>query len=117
MRKLYYLLEKLATVSQQLSYGHYIELLSYDDIYKIRYYIKIAEFNNLSIRQLRDRIKSNECERLDEMRRNQLINEEKQSVMDFVKNPIIIKNKSNYEEISKKVLLKLILEDIVSFMK
>lgn len=37
--------------------------------------------------------------------------------MDFVKNPIIIKNKSNYEEISKKVLLKLILEDIVSFMK
>ena len=66
MRKFYHLLEKLATVSQQLSYGHYIELLPYEDINKIQYYIKSVELNNLSIRQLRERIKSNEYERLTE---------------------------------------------------
>ena len=66
MRKFYHLLEKLATVSQQLSYGHYIELFPYDDINKIQYYIKSVELNNLSIRQLRERIKSNEYERLTE---------------------------------------------------
>ena len=117
MRKLYHLLEKLATVSQQLSYGHYIELLPYNDINKIQYYIKIVEKENLSIRKLRQRIRSNEYERLDEKTRNKLINKERQSVIDFVKNPIIIKNKNNYENISEKVLEKLVLEDIESFMK
>lgn len=43
MKKLFILLEKLATVSQQLTYGHYIELLPYDDINKVKYYIKISE--------------------------------------------------------------------------
>ena len=44
-------------------------------------------------------------------------------VMEFLKiiddrlNPIIIKNSNNYEIISEKVLQKLILEDIESFMK
>ena len=35
---------------------------------------------------------------------------------DFVKNPILIKNNFNYKEISEKVLKKLILENIESFM-
>ena len=70
MRKFYNLAEKLATVSQQLSYGHYIELLPYDDINKIKYYIRIIENQNLSIRQLREKIKSNEYERLDGKRVN-----------------------------------------------
>ena len=42
MRKLFILLEKLATVSQQLTYGHYVELLPYEDINKVKYYIKIV---------------------------------------------------------------------------
>ena len=63
MKKLFILLEKLAIVSQQLTYGHYVKLLPYEDINKVKYYIKIIEEQNLSIRQLRDRIKSNEYER------------------------------------------------------
>ena len=39
MRKFYIFIQKVATVSQYLSYGHYIELLPYDDINKVRYYI------------------------------------------------------------------------------
>ena len=35
---------------------------------------------------------------------------------DFVKNPILIKNNFNYKDISEKVLKKLILENIESFM-
>jgi len=38
-------------------------------------------------------------------------------VTDFVKNPIVIKNSNNYEIMSEKILKKLILEDIESFMR
>ena len=117
MRKFYNLAEKLATVSQQLSYGHYIELLPYDDLNKIKYYIRIIENQNLSIRQLRERIKSNEYERLDEETKNKLVNNEIENVTDFVKNPILIKNNTNYENVSEKILQKLILEDMSSFLK
>ena len=117
MRKLFILLEKLATVSQQLSYGHYVELLPYNDINKVKYYIKIIEEQNLSIRQLRTRIKSNEYERLDVETKNKLITKEEHNVTDFVKNPIVIRNSNNYEIISENVLQKLILEDIELFMK
>lgn len=63
---------KLPTLSALLSYSHYVELLPYDDINKIRYYIKIVEERKLSIRQLRERIKSKEYERLPDMNRMNL---------------------------------------------
>ena len=109
MKKFYVIIEKLATVSQQLTYGHYVELLPIDDINKINYYIKISEEENLSIRELRERIKSNEYERLDIETRNKLINKKESNVTDFVKNLILIKNNNNYTEISEKILQKLIL--------
>ena len=117
MKKFYNLIEKLATVSQHLSYGHYVELLPYDDIDKINYYIKITEEENLSIRELREKIKNNEYERLDEETKKKLKIKEELKVSDLVKNPIQIKNTSGYNEISEKVLQKLILEDISSFLK
>ena len=117
MKKFYNLIEKLATVSQHLSYGHYVELLPYDDIDKINYYIKITEEENLSIRELREKIKNNEYERLDEETKKKLKIKEELKVSDLVKNPIQIKNTSGYNEISEKVLQKLILEDIESFLK
>ena len=117
MKKLFILLEKLATVSQQLSYGHYVELLPYEDINKVKYYIKILEKENLSIRQLRKRIKNNEYERLPQETKTKLINKEKFNVEDLVKNPIMIKNNGNYEGVTEKILQKLILEDISYFLK
>ena len=117
MLRFYQLKEKMQTLSAQLSWSHYCELLSFENIDKINYYIELARSSNLSVRQLRQRIRSNEYERLDEKTRNKLINKDRQSVIDFVKNPIIIKNKNNYENISERVLQMLILEDIESFMK
>ena len=117
MKKFYNLIEKLATVSQHLSYGHYVELLPYSDIDKINYYIKIIEEQNLSVRELRERIKNNEYERLDEETKKKLKTKEELKVPDLVKNPIQIRNTRGYNEISEKILQKLILEDIPSFLK
>ena len=64
-------------------------------------------------------IKNREYQRLDDKTKLELINKEETTVSDFIKNPIIIKNKYNIneEEISEKILQNLILEDIPSFLK
>ena len=103
-------------MATKLSWSHYTELLSIKDERKLNYYINISIKNNLSKRQLREKIKTNEYERLDEETKSKLINNEEYYVTDFVKNPILIKNNFNYKEISEKVLKKLILENIQSFM-
>ena len=118
MRQFYKKIEKGATLSHQLSLSHYIELLPLNDNFKkIDYYIKITEIQNLSVRQLRERIKNKEYERLPEDTKNKLITKEDNKVDDFIKNPIIIKNNSNSEIISEKILQKLILDDIPTFLK
>ena len=66
---------------------------------------------------MRTKIKNKEYERLPEETKIKLTSKEKIKVKDLVKNPILIKNKNNYEVISEKILQKLILEDIPSFLK
>ena len=101
----------------ELTWSHYRMLLSINDENKIEYYILICKQHNLSVRKLKEKIKSKEYERLDESTKNKLINKEESSILDFIKNPILIKNRHNYTEISEKILQKLILEDISSFMR
>ena len=108
--------QKVPTVSAKLTWSHYDELLKLTDENIINYYIKISEEQNLSVRELRKRIKNNEYERLDEETKKKLKNKEDLKVPDLVKNPIQIKNTNDYNEISEKVLKKLILENIESFM-
>ena len=74
MRKFYRLIKKVATLSPNLSYSHYVELLPYSDINKIKYYIDIIEKQNLSVRKLCEKIKNKEYERLDEQTKIRLIN-------------------------------------------
>lgn len=112
----FYEFSKSHSVSDQLTYTHYKVLFSINNKDKVDYYIKIGIDNNLSVRELTKRIKSNEYERLDESTKLKLINKEEVKVDDFIKNPIIIRNNSNYEVISEKVLQRLILEDIPSFL-
>ena len=116
MRQFYKVSQKWQTLSAKLSWSHYCEILWFDEN-KFQYYVKVAELNNLSIRQLRERIKSKEYERLPESTKNKIINQDKSNVIDFVKNPIIIKNNSNYEVFSERVLQRLILEDIENFLE
>ena len=115
MRQFYKVTQKWQTLSAKLSWSHYCEILWFDDN-KFQYYVKITELNNLSIRQLRGKIKSNEYERLPESTKNKIINQDASNIVDFVKNPIMIRNNNNYEIFSEKILQKLILEDIESFL-
>ena len=117
MRNFYVFFLKSQTMSGQLTWSHYIELLKLVDKEKINYYIKIIEEENLSVRELRKRIKNNEYERLDEETKKKLKDKEKLKLPDLVKNPLQIRNTSGNNEISEKVLQKLILEDIPSFLK
>ena len=118
IRQFYLLIvqQKVPTLSTQLTWSHYVELLKLNDNIKINYYISICEQQNLSVRQLRERIKNKEYERLDGKTKYKLIKQEETKVDDFIKNPIIIKNNLNYEVISEKALQKMILEDIPAFL-
>ena len=107
-----------STMSTKLMWSHYTEILSLSNVNEINYYINITEKYNLSVRQLRERIKNKEYQRLDDNTKLKLINKEETKINDFVKNPIVIHNKYNFdkERISEKVLQNLILEDIPSFL-
>ena len=115
MRK-FYIFQKRQAVPALLTWSHYIELLKIGNDSKIIFYANLAINENLSTRQLRKRIKNKEYERLDEQTKLKLIKDEKLEVQDTIKNPIIIKSNANYEVISEKVLQKMILEDIPSFL-
>ena len=110
------MIEKGATLAHQLSWSHYSTIIPLNNINVVNYYILVIEQQNLSIRELRTKIKSNEYERLDEKAKLKLINKKETNIKDLIKNPIIIKN-NKYEIISEKILQKLIIEDIESFMK
>ena len=117
MRKFYIIIQKGATLWHQLTWSHYKYLLVLDDINEINYYLNLSNDYNLSIRQLVEKIKNKEYERLDCKTKEKLIKKEENKVDDFIKNPILIKNSYNYEEISEKILKQLILEDLDNFMK
>ena len=118
IRQFYLVVEKGVPLAHQLTWSHYCELLPLKDINEINYYVKITIEQCLSKRQLRERIRNKEYQRLDDNTKLKLINKEETKINDFVKNPIVIHNKYNFdkERISEKVLQNLILEDIPSFL-
>lgn len=113
----FYFFSKSHTLCDELSWSHYRMLLTITDDKEIDYYILICRQQNLSVRKLQEKIKSNEYKRLPDFTRNKITEKQKSNIIDFVENPIIIKNNNNYEIISEKILQKLILENIESFMK
>ncbi len=118
MRQFYLIVEKGVALPHQLSWSHILAILPINNINEINYYISISIEQNLSYRQLRGKIKSKEYQRLDDKTKLKLINKEETVVSDFIKNPIIIRNKYNVdkEHITEKILQKLILEDIEKFL-
>ena len=112
----FYEFQKMQSVTANLSWAHWIELLSIKDLNKINYYISQCQKLNLTTRKLREKIKNKEYERLPDYSKNKMIDENKFNVEDFIKNPILIKNSNNYINISEKILKRLILEDIDNFL-
>ena len=117
MKQFYIFKEKYQTVSDKLSWSHYVELLKFNDFNKINYYIAISINQNLTVRDLRNKVKGNEYERLSRDAKNKLMIKDKIEINDLIKNPIVIKFSINYKVISERVLKKLVLEDIENFLK
>ena len=111
MRKFYVVIQKGATLSHQLTIGHYIELLKLKSIKEINYYIYLIENQRISIRELRERIKSNEYERIGY--KGEL---EEPKINTFIKNPIMIKVKDKNERLSEYALHSSILENMDDFL-
>ena len=116
MRQFYLLIENGVAMPHQLSWSHVLALLPLKDKNKINYYVKLTKKLNLSYRELYKKIKDKEYERLDDITKEKLISQKETTLVDFIKNPIVIKNNTNKEIISEKVLQKVILEDLPSFL-
>ena len=116
MRQFYLMIEKGAAMRHQLTWSHYRELIPLKEVKIINYYLNVSIKNKLTYRQLGEKIKSKEYERLPKEAKEKLISDEACELTELVKSPIVIKNNNNYENISEKLLQKIILEDIESFM-
>ena len=109
--------EKVSPMATQLTWSHYSELLSIKDDNELIYYINIAYERNLSKRELREKIKNKEYQRMPIETKNKIVSKDKIEVKDLVPNPILIRNRNNTEIVTEKALHNLILEDIEFFTK
>ena len=119
MRKFYEIFsdEKLYPLGTKLCWSHYRELLTIKNIDEIIYYIHICEECNLSRRQLQERIKNHEYNRLSSETKIKLIESKELKVNDLIPNPIIIKSDLLKEEISEYALKQAILNNIDEFLR
>ncbi len=106
-----------STVSTKLTWSHYVELIKFDNVDLISYYINISINNNLSVRELRNKIKNKEYQRLPVNTKQVLKAADNMTIKNFIKHPILIKNKYNTVNITERMLKNLILEDMDSFLK
>ena len=67
-----------------------------NNIDEINYYIKIVEEQNLSVRELRTKIKNNEYERLPEETKLKLVNKEENTITQLLRYSQYIKKKPLY---------------------
>lgn len=118
MRKFYEIFNdgKLNPLGSKLSWSHFRELLTLKDADEIKYYISISEENNLTKRQLHERIKNHEYDRLSEITKDKLINNYKVGLPDMISNPIIIKINDKLEKITEYALKELILNNLDEFL-
>ena len=81
------------------------------------YHINICEINNLSRRQLQDRIKNHEYNRLSSETKTKLIESKELKVNDLIPNPIVIKSNLFLEEMSEYTLKQLIINNLDDFLR
>ena len=113
--RLFYLLySKSPTLSDQLTWSHIVELLPIKEENKRNYYINEVINNTLSVRQLREEIKSKAYERLlDKPKQiNLILPKDKYTLTSNMKNPIIIKIDKNKMINNEKDLELTILSEI-----
>lgn len=103
-------------MGSKLSWSHYRELLILKNKEEILYYIKICETNNLSKKQLNERIRNKEYDRLSDIAKNKLISNSKIDLPDMIPNPIIIEVNDTIEKLTEYALKELILNNLDDFL-
>jgi len=103
-------------MGSKLCWSHYRELLVLKNIDEIKYYIDICETNNLTKRQLQERIKNHEYDRLPEETKTKMTRSKELEVVDLIPNPIIIKTNNLKEELSEYTLKQSILNNLDEFL-
>ena len=120
MRQFYLVFEKigpLAQLSSNLSWTNLSIILPIKEENKRNYYINLCIRQNLTKRVLREKIKNKEYERLEYKNNIELINDDnKLTIKDMIKNPIIIKVDKCIDKLSEKALKQYILEKIEEFL-
>ena len=118
-RQFYYFATNLkwSAMPTKLSWSHITVLMTLSDEDEINYYIGVINDRNIGYRTLNELIKKDEYGRIDAKTKNKFKLKEKLEVIDLVKNPIMIRDNSGHEIISEKILQKMILEDIPSFLE
>ncbi len=112
MRQFYLLVKNGVSLRHQLTFTHYRSLFSLNNVQEINYYLYICEKQNLSVRELRERIKSKEYDRIGY---KEELSEPK--VNTLIKNPIVIKSTNIPEKVTEYALHNLILENMDDFLK
>ena len=93
--------EKVSPLVTQLSWSHYLLLISINDYDEINYYIEQIKKRMLSKRELQIIIKNQEYQRLSIETRKKLKAKKEVEIKDLVPNPILIKNKRPIKRPSK----------------
>ena len=117
MLQFYNLIEKVGTVCRQLTWSHYRYLLSLKNLEEVKYYIDVTIRNNLSVRELIDRMKSNEYGRLTPETKLKLKEEKEVSQAEVVPSTILIPCNKTKEQLTEKVLEEAIVTNISYIMK
>ena len=112
MRQVYLKFRKCRTLFGELSWNHYVVLSRINDNNKINYFISLSKNLNLSIRELKARIKSKEYERI-----GKNVDTREPKVNSLIKNPILIKVKNKNEKLTEYALHQSILENMDDFLK
>ena len=110
MRQVYLKFKKRRTLFGELSWNHYVVLSRLNSDMEINYYISIIKNYNLSIRGLKERIKSKEYERI-----GKDVDFEEAKVNTLIKNPILIKVKNKNNKLTEYALHQSILENMEDF--
>ena len=118
-RQFYLTFPNIATLSQQLSWSQYVNILPLKNENERNYYINQVILNHLSVRELRKEIKNKSFDRLSYADKNNIKlidtndNNYSLTLSDMIKDPIIIKTDKKINELDEKSIH----EDLISMIE
>ena len=120
MRLFYLLIQKGTPLAAQfkninMTWSNVCEIMQLKNSEKMKYYLELSNKLCLTKRELREKIKSKEYERLDSKIKEKLMNQEEISVRDKIPDPIVLEGLEYKEKLTEKIVQKWIDENPASF--